>query len=230
MKLNRTWSWLLVGGVCACTVVLAVMFFSALGDKSIGWFGKLTLLTFGVVAIAAVLIAGGRIVEPGKGIRGFLTPKTASLALLAVMTAFGSLTDVYGLLAPRPATESAPGQIEQNTREILERMKPTPEAPARILSALPGLWGEPGCSVVHRFRIEGEAVIMEEVGYDYRSVATIDDVDGDTMKTTTVEPQADRGASSKLFYSTNGVTETLEIQDLRTEVSLVLDRCNEEAK
>lgn len=225
MKLSRTLSWMLVGGVCVCTAVLAVMFFSALGDKSIGWFGKLTLLLFGVVAIAAVLIAGGRIVEPGKGVGGVLTPKAASLALLAVMTAFGSLTDVYGLLAPRPATESSAGQIERNTAEILEIVRPSQEDPAHILTELPGLWGEPGCGVVHRFSIEGDAVIVEEVGNDYRSVGTIESVSGDEMRTTTVEPREDRGASMRLTFETNGVTETLTIADLRTEVPLILDRC-----
>lgn len=225
MQLNRISSWVLVGLVGLCSLVLAIAFFSAVGDKAVGPVGKGVLLAFGATAIITVLIAGGRIIEPGKGLSGLFTPKAASLTLVAVMTAFGSLTDLYGLLQPRTATESSAGKIEANTEAILEAVAPKAPTVARITEKLPGLWGEPGCAVVHRFTIEGEAVIMEEVGHEYRSVATIESADGDVMRTTTVEPISARGTSARLTYATNGVTETLTIADLRTEVPLVLDRC-----
>lgn len=225
MRFIKSHSWLLVVMVTFCTLLMTIIFFSALGDKGIGVIGKIILLTFAATGICAVIIAGGRIVEPGKGVSGIFTPKAASLVLVAVMAVFGTLSDLYGLLSPRAATESAAGQIERNTAEILEIVRPSQEEPPRVLSELSGLWGEPGCGVVHRFSIEGDAVVVEEIGNDYRSVGTIISASGDEMRTTTVEPPEDRGTSMRLIYETNGVTETLTIADLRTEVPLTLDRC-----
>ena len=123
-------------------------------------------------------------------------------------------------------TQDTNAKVTEIQKHIEDVAKPKPEQTPRIRVKLPGLWGEPGCKVVHRFSIKDNAVIVEEIGHDYRSVATIDAEKGDEMRTTTVEPIGDRGASTKLTYATNGVTETLTVSDMRTEVPLVLDRCN----
>lgn len=219
----RRWGFAALVGVCA--LILLGLYASAVLDKQVDLFGKAALLLIAVVAAAATLIAREKIVEPGKGVAGLLTPKSASLSFLAIIAVFGFLSDAYGFLQPRAAVESEAGIIEGKVGRILDAVAPKAPEPPRILAALPGRWGEPGCAVRYDLSIQDRAVILQEVGFDYRSVGTIEKADGDALTLTTTEPLEDRGASTRLTYETNGVTETLTLTDQRSAVPLKLDRC-----
>lgn len=128
---RQVWQWGLVALVVLCTLALIALYMSAVLDKEVGAAGKIVLLVIAGVGIVTTFVAGGNVIEPGKGVAGLATPKAASLAFAAVIVTFGLMSDVYGFLQPRPAVESEAGKIEATTDAILSAVtaegKATPE-------------------------------------------------------------------------------------------------------
>ena len=218
------WRWLFVGTSAIAVFALFCLYLTALANKEVGFFAKIVLLLISLAGIAATWIAGGQIVEPGKGVAGLATPKATSLLILAAFGVFGTLTDVYGFLQPRTATRAETDAIKTDTSEILKIIAPDTTESLSLLRNISGRWGERGCKIRYDIHAEDRSITMKEVGNDYRSVSAIELSNSSTLLLTTLEPASDRGAAVQLVYETNGTFETLTVEDKRSEVPMILDR------
>ncbi len=227
--------WTAVGVVAACAITLFYLVGSTALDKEAALWAKALLFVVGVGAIAATMVASDGIPWRSKSVQSWIAPKPVALIFAAVFTAFGVMTDALALFEPRPAVESAPGEIERNVKSIREdlgKLTPVSGADSRILKSLPGLWGEPGCTeVTYRFAVKDQALIVESVklppdATPYRLVATIVSAKADEMEVRGESPKAAQGVGARFLYSTNGVTERLVWQDhVPDSAPVELDRC-----
>lgn len=206
-------------------------------DKNTGAWAKAFLFLIGALAAVATLVAGNEAAWKAKRRTAWLQPRPLSGIFLAIFVAFGAMTDALSLFEPRPAVESEPGavegsvnQIKGDVRQILAKVAPSASVRARIARRLPGLWGEPGCTVTYRFAIRDRALIVETErrapgAPPYRLVATITALQGDVLEARGEEPAAARGSAATFTYVTNGSTERLSWDDQINPVRLELDRC-----
>jgi hypothetical protein len=219
---------LAVAGACALSLFLLVG--STAMETGKGPWIALALFAVGVIASLAALFATQGAPLGAKRWATWLQPRPIAFLFAAIFVGFGAMTDALALFEPRPAVESEPGAIEQAVNAIRAAVAPTPPAPPRIRLKIVGIWGEPGCAVTYRFRIEGQALIIESVRpppatAPWRGVATILSARGDIMEVRMEQPE--RGGAVTFTYLTNGVTERLRWHDQSRSVPLDLDPCRE---
>lgn len=136
-------------------------------DKAGGWVAVTVTLMVGVgAAIAQYMLApksGGSMRRPF-----WTTWKGLATLFLACVAGASAMSLLLPLLDPPPATEKTVTDDGEKTRselieakdEILAALSPSQRA---IIEVIPGLWGEAGCRVVYRFRIEQDAVLIDLV-------------------------------------------------------------------
>lgn len=234
LKWSRRTGWAALAVAAACAVALATLMATIAVRSGMSALVVLLLLAFGAVASFIGLFANqGAPWKEGRW-SAWLQPRPIALIFLAAFAGLGMMGNVQSLLASlwsRPdVMESAPGAIEKGVRQILTEVAPAPAAPPRIRLKLPGVWGEPGCAVTYRFRIEERALLVDAErrprgAAPYRLVASITGAEGDALNVTGEAPETARGKAATFTYATNGVTERLTWDDQVGPVPLELDRC-----
>ncbi|HEU0098735.1 MAG TPA: hypothetical protein VFQ67_08150 [Allosphingosinicella sp.] len=210
------------------TVIILVV--TTATETGKGLAATFALIAVGVLAAAAALLASDAAPGLDRHWTAWLKPRPTAILFLALFAALGTMTDALSLLEPRPAVESSPGKIEDEVGKILARIPSSPGEVPRVSRRLPGRWGEIGCRVVYRFRINEKALLVDlvrrppDVRY-WQLVATITHEEGDVMEVRAEEPEAARGDAATFTYVTNGVTEHLIWDDQGGSVPLKLDRC-----
>jgi len=235
LRWKRSWGWVAVCVTLACTVALLALVGSTAFDKSVARWAKGLLFLIGAAAVAATLLSSDGMPWRARTLRSWLAPKPIAIALIGVLTAFGTMTDALSLFAPRPTVESAPGAIETKIDAIKADVRsalPSADVNARVWAKLPGLWGEAGCDVVtYRFGIVERAVVVESVKRPpgtrpYRLLATIQVASGDKMEVLGEEPSEVQGSGARFTYATNGIVERLNWDDhLPNSPPVELVRC-----
>lgn len=234
LKWSRQTGWAALALAAACAVALAALLATIAIKSGLGALAVLLLLAFGAIASFIALFANqGAPWKEGRW-SAWLQPRPIAFIFLAMFAGLGMMGNVQSLLASlwsRPGVrESEPGAIEKGVKQILTEVAPPPAAPARIRLKLPGVWGEPGCAVTYRFRIEDRALLVDaerrpEGERPYRLVATIINAEGDAMNVTGEAPEAARGKAATFGYATNGAIERLTWDDQVRPVPIKLDRC-----
>jgi len=202
-----------------------------------GLWGVLLILSAGIIAFLSTLAVTDGLPLGAESWTPWLKRRPISSIYAAMFASLAAMSALLALIAPRPTVESAPGLIEQRAKEIGEDVKeiraailPKAAAPPRIVRELPGTWGEPGCAVTYRFRIQERALIVDSVrrpsgAASHHLVATIVGAEGDAMNVTAEQPESARGTAITFTYTSNGVTERLTWEDQGLPVPLELDRC-----
>jgi len=237
LRWRRRTGWAALAVAVVCIFSLFILVGTTALDKNTGDWAKAFLFLLGVVAVVSTLLATDEMPWRARRLTSWLQPRPVSALFLAVFLAFGVMTDALSLFEPRPAIESRAGSIESGVNQIKGDMrrlltKNAADSPAasRVAQRLPGLWGEPGCAVAYRFRIEDQALIVDAErrpagAPPYRLIATITGMRGDVLEARGEEPAAARGLAATFTYVTNGATERLGWDDQVSPVPLELDRC-----
>jgi hypothetical protein len=236
-------SWLFVA-LCAIVGAGVAWLVATLAlEKGIAPFWRWFLVIAGMAVLAASLYRQGLLPwKPKKKNGSDVADK--SLGFLEVTGQFvGFASALLGMISPTTVVESRPGAIEAEARKAnaqLVAVRKSSDAIARQLGAdgnsvarksVPGIWGEPGCTMTYRFQIREKALIIESVksppGMNpYRAIGTIEAEQGNLLKTSTVSNGADKGVAAEFRYDSNGVVESLYWHDKSREMAIRLQRCD----
>lgn len=160
-----------------------------------------------VTLLASIFAKGGRLVEKRQW-SAILQPEPLAKVFLAVLAGVAMISTIVGLVDPVPASPPEP----------------------RIMQAIGGSWGEPACTVVYRFHVQGRALMVDGARQPsgtppFHLLATITNAQDDVLEVRGEDPPTARGKAATFTYVTNGRTERLTWDDQTGPVPLELDRC-----
>lgn len=196
-----------------CGAVFLWLLFDTALDKDTQLWGKAFVFLIGLLTAAATVAVSW---EPDETppLQRLATPWGAGLVLVAVSTAFGTMTDALSLVEPRAATTKDTDEIK---RILLDRF---PEDPP-ILTGIAGRWGEQDtCALVWDIAIikrgDDAALVAEIVkrpdGVEpFRLLAQISGAKGQTLDIVGEEPAAARGRAAE--FTLNPATQRLVWDD-----------------
>jgi hypothetical protein len=204
----------LIAVTLLCAAVFLWLLFETALDKDTQLWGKAFVFLIGLLTAAATVAVSW---EPDETppLKRLATPWGAGVVLVAVFTAFGTMTDALSLFEPRAATTDDTGAIKGDTEEILDEMNELtrilrdrfPDSPP-ILTEIVGRWGEQDtCALVWDIAIiqKGtDAALVAEIvkrpdGVEpFRLLADITGAKGQTLNITGEDPVSARGAAAEL--------------------------------
>lgn len=91
------------------------------------------------------------------GWRAWVKPRPASHFLLAAVAAVESTIALSSVFqTPALTRQELQAELDKMRRELAKGE--AAKAPSRIIAAIPGIWGEPGCAVTYDFAVDGETL------------------------------------------------------------------------
>lgn len=211
--------------VCLCS---AVLIWNVLDDalgKDKGW------LVGGFIALMmatwfAVEWARATPMEGVRGWRSFLQPvRVARFAAVAIGTPL-AISQALPLFEPGPITEAG---VRKAVGETLDQREEVSRA--KLLAAIPGLWGEDGCRLAYRFSVVKPVGIVIDwerrpAGAPaWRAAGAIVAVRGNRIETRGELPASERGKAASFEYVSNGAIEKLGWKDESRGLTMELVRC-----
>lgn len=113
-----------------------------------------------LLCCAAILIATLTVspdLSLNAGWRSWLKPSPASHILLAAVAALESTIALSSVFQPNPLTRKELETELAKMRQDLAKAEAV-KVPSRVIAAIPGTWGEPGCAVTYEFAVDGETL------------------------------------------------------------------------
>jgi hypothetical protein len=218
----------LIAVTLACAAGLIWLVYDAALDKNAGLLGKALLFGIGLLAAVATVAVSWE-PEETPPLQRLTSPWGAGLVLMAVLTAFGAMTDALSWFEPRNATTDDTGRIEAQGDEILSILRRRfPDEPP-ILSEISGRWGEPDCALVWDISIierGGSAALVaalvtvpdnmpdRDAAIGYRLLAEIIAAEDNRMTVSGVEPASAEGSTA--VFTLNAATGRLLWDDRRS--------------
>lgn len=223
--------WVVIATALTASVTVVSLIVGVAVDKEVTVAARVGLALFGCMALAAGLIDAGLFDTHRRSIRGLMRPQALSGIALAILTAFGALTDAVSLLSPRPVVESEPLKIERQLQTLVDHAEGKTTTPSMALAKIPGVWGEPGCGVTFRFAVEGKAlnVTAEKLppgAAPYQLIAVIDHVEHMSIVVHGEHPAEARGRAASFTLASIGGLERLVWDDKSLPTPVELDRCS----
>lgn len=230
--------WWAFGALVVTVLFLFALVTNAALSKSVPSWAFLALIGVAVASVVAMMAISypdeGSWREPQK----WRSQRFVAIAFLVVFSAFGTLEDIYNLVAPRPVIESEPGEIQERISAI---QRTTTRIEGAILddrtkdrdlyAKVRGRWGENElCEVVWTIDIQGAALIAEatERPLDtppWRFIATITGANQESIEVRGESPSEARGYAATFQYESNGLVEKLFWIDRSKLAPLELTRC-----
>ncbi|MEL7707580.1 hypothetical protein AAG593_04205 [Citromicrobium bathyomarinum] len=232
IRLSSAIRWALLGLALFCALALLWLVLSAALDKEVSIWAKGILVIVGVAAaIATALSSDFKMRQDGGVIQSLTSPRTIAIIFVAIFATFGVMTDALQLFLPRPAVESAPGIIEDTTRDTNERLRQlAPDRPA-IATRVPGRWGETAeCDVAYEVTIKDKGIQIKRDAQalpEYTMVGTIKAETADTLTVAVREPKNAAGQMLDLRLEDDGMTRRLVWDEVGMDVPLKLHPCGE---
>lgn len=225
-------AWTAVGIAAIVSGLLSYLVVDTTLGKDVGGWGQVGLVALGVIGVLAALIASQEAPWQEKSLSAWLRPKPIAMMFVAIFGSFGLIAGVISLLAPRPAVEDRPRQIQtavEHIRQGVDKLS-TRQENARILKKLPGLWGEHNCTVIYKFSIITNALKIEGVRQPPKTlplheVATITSSHGDILESRGVDGKG-RGIASTFTFTGNALFDSMIWDDQSLATPLQLVRCN----
>ena len=230
--------WWAFGALALTVLFLSALVTNAALSKSVPSWTFLALIGVAVASIVAMMAISypdeGSWREPQK----WRSQRFVAIAFLVVFTAFGTLEDIYNLVAPRPVIESEPGKVQESIADIQRRttriegaILDDRDADRDLYSKVRGRWGENEmCDVVWTIDIIGAALVAEATkrppdSPPWRFVATITGANQASIEVRGEAPSQARGYAATFQYESNGVVEKLFWIDRTKLAPLELIRC-----
>ena len=155
-------------------------------------------------AVAALLESATRGMAGDAGVKPWAIAGAAAAVLAAVL---------IGVVIVQNQRTNSPSAREAREAERV----------AALLDRLNGRWGEAGCAGPYDITYK-DGVITFLKG-DYRSLGTLVNVEGEIIKSETLEPSADRGKSVWMTLSRDPARDYLTINDRNSDTSVRWERC-----
>ncbi len=236
---SKQFAWIALLLCTAIAAVLSNLIVDAAADKDISGIHKSGLIVLGVVAVLSGLVATGDAPWQEPDFKAWLRPRPIAMTFVAMFGAFGLLTGVISLNAPRGSVESEKLKIERGVDDLkrdVAGMKrdlgKLHEPDALIRRHIGGLWGLVGskCTRTLKFTLAGDALTIEGVGEPdqaphYRAVATVTAIKDKILESRGVSGNG-KGIASTFTYTGNAQFEALAWKDQSDDVPPTeLERC-----
>ena len=218
IRAPRWVSLALIGLALLCALALAWLLLDATLDKESSLAAKALLFVIGLLAAVATLAVSWEPTETPP-LKRLTSPWGGGLVMMAVFTAFSTMTDALSWFEPRSATTRETDRIEAavasgnaQSAEILAILRRRfPDDPP-ILAGIAGRWGEqePACGLVWDIAIirSGDraalvAELVERPGgiAPFRLLADIVSAEGNHLTVIGEEPAEARGAAAEFVLN-----------------------------
>lgn len=228
---SKRFAWIALLVCAVIAAVLSSLIVDAAADKDISGLHKAGLVLLGVVAVLSGLVATGDAPWQETEIRAWLRPRPIAMTFVAMFGAFGLLTGVISLNAPRGSVESEKLKIEHGVDQLkrdvgaMKRdMGQLNDEDAPIRAHIGGLWGLVGsnCARTLRFTLVEDSLTIEGVtepdaSRHYRAFATVTSVKGKVLESRGLSGDG-QGIASTFTYTGNAQYETLAWKDQSSDV------------
>jgi len=226
--------WVSLGltGVCAGTYIWLIV--SSVPTDRFGWWPRVLLLVTLAVSVLASLAVTQVIPWGSRSWRDWRRPKVLGAFVGLIVGLVGVASSVSNVFAPPAATQDdvqAATTAVQRVDERLQTAGVTEGPSSAIERALPGTWGEPGCTVTYRFALAPGLLTIESVRSVPGQVPLKLELQPEPgrvarLVATTVTPLAERGEQHEFVLDAASSGRFLNWSVRKREVVLRLDRCD----